>query len=158
MNSNLNILRSQSARTLNINWKCFSIMIILWTEKKWCKHFIFLQKWCRKCGNEQNEPWKFYLQFIWKRCYRFFFLIWPASCGTRVIYTLKISLLSVWLDFEIIDLFFKWAALRYRRYGNSCWLQTDEKINFGHTSKDVVVSRKSKLAFYKKFWFQKVHH
>ena len=60
--------------TLNVNWKCFSIMIILWIEKYGVKVSYFFKNHEEKCGNEQNDPLKIYLQFIWKRSYRFFCL------------------------------------------------------------------------------------
>ena len=47
----------------------------------------------------------------------------------------------------------------YRRCGNSCCLDYNEKINFGYTSKRCCSSKKIKVCvFYKKFLFQEGHH
>ena len=48
---------------------------------------------------------------------------------------LKVSLLSVWLDFEIIDVNRKRSALRHRCYGKSCYLETKRNIHFDHRFK-----------------------
>ena len=49
-----------------LSWKFFE------QRKNGVEVSYFFKKREVKCGNEQNEPLKIYLQFIWKRSYRLF--------------------------------------------------------------------------------------
>lgn len=108
-------------------WFSHQVYIIRRDSPNFLRPLLFFPSLFIKIYKEILNLYTFFYSvqgIIWKRSYRIF-VIWPTSGGTSgIVYTLKDN----WA-------FLKWVALRYRCYGNSYCLESNEKINFGHTLK-----------------------
>ena len=127
-----------------------------WAREKKCKSIIFPFKAWRKIQEWQTRPSQLYLQFTWKCPSRF---LWYLAHTLQDLSSLYLSNFVMKCLTGMRDNwpFSKWATMGYCCYGNMVPWKLVRKQTLFICRKDVVVSRKWKLVFYRKCRFQQVH-
>ena len=110
---------------LDIHLECFAMRKVLLTEKRKCQVLLCRRYWW-KWGNKQNW-FIIYLKTLLKIFYNFAWKLSRLSSLNPLSFVIKC--LTRFRDNG------QWEAMRYRFYGNSCCLETDETINFNHMLK-----------------------